>query len=88
MTSDGGRHALPDVAKLLYIAFAFGTSLAVNVAIFAEISGGKFNPAVSFPSSLFIFVSLYLPLFLSSSRALNFFFLNMMDTVVGDGKSL
>ena len=38
---------IPDVGKLLYIAFAFGVSLAINVAIFADISGGKFNPAVS-----------------------------------------
>jgi aquaporin related protein len=38
---------IPDVGKLLYIAFAFGISLAINVAIFADISGGKFNPAVS-----------------------------------------
>ncbi|KAF2849044.1 aquaporin-like protein [Plenodomus tracheiphilus IPT5] len=37
----------PDVAKLLYIAFAFGVSLAINVAIFADVSGGKFNPAVT-----------------------------------------
>ncbi|KAF2833438.1 aquaporin-like protein [Ophiobolus disseminans] len=42
----------PDVGKLLYIAFAFGVSLAINVAIFAEISGGKFNPAVT--TALFI----------------------------------
>jgi aquaporin related protein len=40
--------ALPDVSKLLYIAFAFGVSLAINVAIFADVSGAKFNPAVSF----------------------------------------
>jgi aquaporin related protein len=32
---------------LLYIAFAFGVSLAINVAIFADVSGAKFNPAVS-----------------------------------------
>ncbi|OAL48514.1 aquaporin-like protein [Pyrenochaeta sp. DS3sAY3a] len=38
---------LPDVSKLLYIAFVFGISLAINVAIFADISGGKFNPAVT-----------------------------------------
>jgi len=38
--------AKPDVSKLLYIAFAFGVSLAINVAIFADLSGGKFNPAV------------------------------------------
>ncbi|KAF2625521.1 lens fiber major intrinsic protein [Macroventuria anomochaeta] len=37
----------PDVTKLIYIAFAFGVSLAINVAIFADISGGKFNPAVT-----------------------------------------
>lgn len=41
------RNPVPDVGKLLYIAFAFGISLAINVAIFADISGGKFNPAVS-----------------------------------------
>jgi aquaporin related protein len=46
LTSSGDR-ALPDVSKLLYIAFAFGVSLAINVAIFADVSGGKFNPAVS-----------------------------------------
>ncbi|XP_014560838.1 hypothetical protein COCVIDRAFT_88179 [Bipolaris victoriae FI3] len=38
----GSGDPLPDVAKLLYIAFAFGASLAINVAIFADISGGKF----------------------------------------------
>ncbi|KAH9876231.1 hypothetical protein J1614_004110 [Plenodomus biglobosus] len=42
----------PDVGKLLYISFAFGVSLAINVAIFADISGGKFNPAVT--TALFI----------------------------------
>jgi hypothetical protein len=45
LTSDEN---LPDVNKLLYIAFAFGVSLAINVAIFADVSGAKFNPAVSF----------------------------------------
>lgn len=44
---------VPDVGKLLYIAFAFGTSLAINVAIFADVSGGKFNPAVSQPIALY-----------------------------------
>lgn len=33
---------IPDVGKLLYISFAFGVSLAINVAIFADVSGGKF----------------------------------------------
>lgn len=36
------------VSKLIYISFAFGAALAVNVSIFAEISGGMFNPAVSY----------------------------------------
>ncbi|KAF2441508.1 aquaporin-like protein [Karstenula rhodostoma CBS 690.94] len=37
----------PELHKLLYIAFAFGCALAVNVAIFADVSGGMFNPAVT-----------------------------------------
>jgi aquaporin related protein len=45
-------HPAPDVTKLIYIAFAFGVSLAINVAIFADISGGKFNPAVRSPCTL------------------------------------
>jgi aquaporin related protein len=36
------KNTAPDVSKLLYIAFAFGVSLAINVAIFADVSGGKF----------------------------------------------
>jgi hypothetical protein len=35
------------VSKLIYISFAFGVALAVNVSIFADISGAMFNPAVS-----------------------------------------
>ncbi|KAJ4289775.1 Aquaporin-1 [Kalmusia sp. IMI 367209] len=35
------------VSKLIYISFAFGAALAVNVSIFADISGGMFNPAVT-----------------------------------------
>ena len=42
----GSENPAPDVSKLIYIAFAFGVSLAINVAIFADISGAKFNPAV------------------------------------------
>jgi aquaporin related protein len=38
----------PQVGTLLYIAFAFGISLAINVAIFADVSGANFNPAVSY----------------------------------------
>jgi aquaporin related protein len=37
----------PHTSVLLYIALAFGFSLAVNVWIFFRISGGLFNPAVS-----------------------------------------
>jgi aquaporin related protein len=47
LTSSEDITTMPDIGKLLYIAFAFGVSLAINVAIFADISGGKFNPAVS-----------------------------------------
>jgi aquaporin related protein len=36
-----------NIGVLLYIALAFGFSLAVNVWIFYRISGGLFNPAVS-----------------------------------------
>jgi aquaporin related protein len=36
-----------NIGVLLYIALAFGFSLAVNVWIFFRISGGLFNPAVS-----------------------------------------
>ena len=45
------QNPAPDVSKLLYIAFAFGVSLAINVAIFADVSGGKFvsnNVALDF----------------------------------------
>jgi aquaporin related protein len=40
----------PNLAALLYISLAFGFSLAVNVWVFFRISGGLFNPAVSFCS--------------------------------------
>jgi len=36
----------PNPSVLLYIALAFGFSLAVNVWVFFRISGGAFNPAV------------------------------------------
>jgi aquaporin related protein len=38
----------PSVAQLLYISLAFGFSLAVNAWVFFRISGGLFNPAVTF----------------------------------------
>jgi aquaporin related protein len=40
-----------DIGSLLYIALAFGFSLAVNVWVFFRISGGLFNPAVRTTSS-------------------------------------
>jgi aquaporin related protein len=39
----------PNVSVLLYISLSFGFSLAVTVWVFFRISGGLFNPAVSFP---------------------------------------
>ncbi|KAM3510164.1 hypothetical protein MY10362_000203 [Beauveria mimosiformis] len=45
------QHAIadsPDTATLLFIALAFGFSLAVNAWVFFRISGGLFNPAVTF----------------------------------------
>ena len=51
-TPAGKAGAAPNPATLLYIALAFGFSLAVNVWIFFRISGGLFNPAVSLQSLL------------------------------------
>lgn len=42
-----------NLTQLLYISLAFGFSLAVNVSIFAKVSGGLFNPAVSVTLQLF-----------------------------------
>ncbi|KAM0718069.1 hypothetical protein Q7P37_006401 [Cladosporium fusiforme] len=44
-TSDG---TTPSVGTLLYIALAFGMSLMVNAWVFYRVSGGMFNPAVTF----------------------------------------
>lgn len=38
----------PSPETLLYISLAFGVPLAVNVWIFYRVSGGHFNPAVSY----------------------------------------
>lgn len=37
-----------DPAQLLYISLSFGFSLAINAWVFFRISGGLFNPAVTF----------------------------------------
>jgi len=47
-TQGGSLTQSPNTSTLLYIALAFGFSLAVNVWVFFRISGGLFNPAVSF----------------------------------------
>lgn len=38
--------------SLMYIAASFGSALAVNVWVFYRVTGGLFNPAVSFLSPL------------------------------------
>ena len=40
---------VPNTSQLLYVALAFGFSLAVNAWVFFRISGGLFNPAVGGP---------------------------------------
>jgi len=37
----------PNTSNLLYVALAFGFSLAVNAWVFFRVTGGLFNPAVS-----------------------------------------
>lgn len=48
----GTTVAAVNTSSLLYIALAFGFSLAVNAWIFFRVSGGLFNPAVSFGMAL------------------------------------
>ncbi|KAK3396671.1 aquaporin-like protein [Sordaria brevicollis] len=43
----GNSAGLPNTSNLLYIAFAFGFSLMVNVWAFFRVTGGAFNPAVT-----------------------------------------
>jgi aquaporin related protein len=45
----------PNPAQLLYISLCFGFSLAVNAWIFFRVSGGLFNPAVSYDHSNVLF---------------------------------
>ena len=49
-----GNGRLPSPSTLLYISLAFGFSLMVNVWAFFRVTGGAFNPAVSFPLSPFL----------------------------------
>jgi len=52
----------PDPSKLIYIAFSFGASLAANAAIFSDISGAMFNPAVRLQITIYPFF--HLPIYL------------------------
>jgi len=51
-TTTGSNTGGVDPSKLLYISLSFGFSLMVNAWIFFRISGGLFNPAVSFVSQI------------------------------------
>ncbi|KAI5208328.1 aquaporin-like protein [Aureobasidium subglaciale] len=46
-SDDGSITQAPNTSALLYIALAFGFSLAVNAWVFFRITGGLFNPAVT-----------------------------------------
>lgn len=43
-----GVSSAPNTSNLLYVALAFGFSLTVNAWVFFRITGGLFNPAVTF----------------------------------------
>lgn len=49
-TTAGVAHI--DTSNLLFIAFAFGISLVINVWIFFRVSGALFNPAISLALAL------------------------------------
>lgn len=58
-TAGASLSTSPNTSNLLFVALAFGFSLAVNAWVFFRITGGLFNPAVRFhlppqsaPSSL------------------------------------
>ncbi|KAK3110325.1 Aquaporin-1 [Teratosphaeriaceae sp. CCFEE 6253] len=51
-TSDGSISQSPNAQTLMYIALAFGFSLAVNAWVFFRITGGLFNPAVTLALAL------------------------------------
>jgi aquaporin related protein len=46
LPTGASSNASPDPSKLLYISFSFAAALAANAAIFSDISGAMFNPAV------------------------------------------
>ena len=49
-----GNETFPTTMSLLFISAAYGTSLMVNAWIFYRITGGMFNPAVSWLTGLSI----------------------------------
>jgi len=51
-STQGAVQPSPNTSSLLYVALSFGFSLAVNIQIFAGVSGGVFNPAISFGLAL------------------------------------
>lgn len=63
-----------DPVVLLYIALSFGFSLAVNVWIFFRVSGGLFNPAVTF--------AFWLVGNLSTTKAATIFVAQMLGGIV------
>ncbi|GAA5872001.1 hypothetical protein JCM16303_000941 [Sporobolomyces ruberrimus] len=46
-STQGAVQPSPNTSSLLYVALSFGFSLSVNIQIFAGVSGGVFNPAIS-----------------------------------------
>ena len=46
LPASASSNKLPDPSKLIYISFVFAVALAANVAVFSDISGAMFNPAV------------------------------------------
>jgi aquaporin related protein len=46
--SSAASDAPPDILTIFFIALGFGCSVAVNVWLFYRVSGGMFNPAVTF----------------------------------------
>lgn len=58
-TSSSGDGNTSNASNVLFIALVFGFSLAINVWIFFRVSGGLFNPAITFSLMLFGVVPLW-----------------------------
>lgn len=57
--NDNSIARIPVTIVLLYISLVFGFSLMVNVWVFFRVSGGLFNPAVSFKAAFSLLFHLY-----------------------------